>query len=71
MPVHREKIRKQLGDAAVFASSQLAFLRPASVAVLGALAENTLDYKELMPMYLRAPSAERNRKLVEAAKNGR
>ena len=57
--------------AAVFAPPQLAFLRPASVAVLGAMMEHTLNYKELMPMYLRAPSAERNRKLVEAAQNGR
>ncbi len=71
MPVHKEKIRAILGDAAVFAPPQLAFLRPASVAVLGAMMEHTLNYKELMPMYLRAPSAERNRKLVEAAQNGR
>lgn len=70
MPVHRDAIRAKMGEAAVFAVPHLAFLRPGAVAVLGNACEKTLSYKELMPMYLRAPSAERNRKLVEAAKNG-
>ncbi len=67
MPVHRRAILESMGDCAVFASPQHAFLRPASVAVLGAMAAETLKYTELMPLYLRAPSAERNRRLVEAA----
>ena len=67
MPVHRERIAALMGDRAVFAAPQQAYLRPASVAWLGSLAEETVDYRELMPLYLRAPSAERNRRLVEAA----
>lgn len=67
MPVHREKLTELLGEDAVFAQPQNAFLRPAAAAVLAARAQVTLDYLSLMPLYLRAPSAERNRKLVEAA----
>ncbi|MCH5286882.1 MAG: tRNA (adenosine(37)-N6)-threonylcarbamoyltransferase complex dimerization subunit type 1 TsaB [Christensenellaceae bacterium] len=67
MPVHREKIAAMLGDRAVFAPPHQAYLRPGSVAYLASLTEETVDYRELMPLYLRAPSAERNRKLVEAA----
>lgn len=67
MPVHRERIVALLGDKAVFAAPQQAYLRPSSVAWLASLSEETVDYRTLMPLYLRAPSAERNRKLVEAA----
>lgn len=67
MPVHREKLTVLLGESAVFAPPHLAYLRPASVAQLAAQTDETLDYLALMPMYLRAPNAERNRKLVEAA----
>ena len=69
MPVHRARLTELLGDAAVFAPPQNAYLRPASVAALAMNCEELLDYTELMPMYLRAPSAERNKKLMEAAKN--
>lgn len=67
MPVHRAKLQALLGDAAVMAVPQLAFLRPATVAYLGAKATEEVDYRTLAPMYLRAPNAERNKKLVEAA----
>lgn len=67
MPVHRARIAQLLGDAAVFAAPQHAFLRPAAVAALGALATQEMDYLTLMPMYLRAPSAERCKQLMEAA----
>ena len=67
MPVHREKIAALMGERAVFAAPQLAYLRPSAVAWLAAQAEETVDYLALQPLYLRAPSAERNRKLVEAA----
>ena len=67
MPVHRAKLTELLGDAAVFAQPHMAFLRPASAAHLASLEGNEVDYLALMPMYLRAPSAERNRRLVEAA----
>lgn len=67
MPVHRGRLQAMLGDAAVMAAPQLAFLRPATVAYLGSLATEEEDYRTLAPMYLRAPNAERNKKLVEAA----
>ena len=71
MPVHRAKLEKLLGDAAVFATPQQAFLRPASVAYLAALAEDTVDYLALEPLYLRAPNAALNKKLTEGLANGK
>lgn len=67
MPVQREKLSALLGEKAVFALPQQAYLRPGAVAYLGSMEEKELDYLQLMPMYLRAPNAERNRRLVEAA----
>lgn len=67
MPVQRAKLAELLGNKAVFAQPQQAYLRPGAVAHLGSLATEELDYLQLMPMYLRAPNAERNRRLVEAA----
>ena len=66
MPVHRARLTELLGDAAVFAPVHMAFLRPGAVAYLASLTEETVDYLTLMPMYLRAPNAERNRRLMEA-----
>lgn len=66
MTAHREKIASLLPDTAVFAPAHQAYLRPASVAWLAAGMTETVDYRELMPMYLRAPGAERNKKLMEA-----
>ena len=66
MPVHRARLTELLGDAAVFAPAHMAFLRPGAVAYLASQAEETVDYLALMPMYLRAPNAERNRRLMEA-----
>lgn len=71
MPVHRAKLEKLLGDAAVFAKPQLAFLRPASVAYLASLQEETVDYRSLEPLYLRAPNAALNKKLTEGLANGK
>ena len=71
MPVHREKLTKLLGDAAVFAKPALAFLRPASVAYLASLTEDTVDYLALEPLYLRAPNAALNKKLTGGLQNGK
>jgi len=68
MPVHRARLEALLGDQAVFAPPHLAYLQPDSAAYLASLEEKTVDYRELMPMYLRAPNAERNKKLTEAAR---
>lgn len=66
MPVHREKLAALLGDSAVFAPPQLSYLRPASVAFLASRAAETVDYRTLMPLYLRPPHADKNKKLLEA-----
>ena len=71
MQVHRARLEKLLGDQAVFAAPQLAFLRPASVAALAAAAEETVDYLALEPLYLRAPNAALNKKLTEGLKDGK
>ncbi len=71
MPVHRSRLEALLGDAAVFAKPQNAFLRPASVAYLASLAEETVDYLTLEPLYLRAPNAALNKKLTEGLPNGK
>ncbi|MDO4484307.1 MAG: tRNA (adenosine(37)-N6)-threonylcarbamoyltransferase complex dimerization subunit type 1 TsaB [Clostridia bacterium] len=67
MPVHHKRLTELLGEQAVFAEPQQAFLRPAAAANLAAAKKERLTWKELEPMYLRAPNAERCKKLVEAA----
>ena len=67
MPVQRARLQALLGEKAVFAAPQHAYLRPAAAAWLGSLEETEVDYLQLMPMYLRAPNAERNKRLTEAA----
>lgn len=69
MPVHRAKLERLLGEAAVFAQPQQAYLRPASVAYLASLETETVDYRTLMPMYLRAPNAALNKKLTEGMRH--
>ena len=70
MPVHRARVAELLGDQAIFASANVSYLRPASVALLAAQPDaQELDYLTLMPLYLRAPQAERNRALQEAMKH--
>ncbi len=66
MPVHREKIKKIMGERALFAPAQLSYLRPAAAAELAwQKREENVSYLELQPMYLRAPSAERQKNLKE------
>ena len=70
VPVHGNQIVQTMGAMGRLAPAHLSYLRAASVAVLGMESKNLLTYTELQPLYLRAPSAERNRKLVEAAQRG-
>lgn len=59
---YKQAIVDILGDRALFAPSHMCYLRPASVAVLAQLhADSAVDYLTLMPVYLRAPQAERER----------
>lgn len=65
---YREAISDALGERAAFAPAPLRILRPLSVALLAqAYHERAVDYLTLMPLYLRAPQAERCRALKEAA----
>ena len=66
MPVHRERIAEILGEKARFAPPHLAFLCPASAAFLAwEKREEAVEYKNLSPLYLRPPQAERQRNLRE------
>lgn len=68
MPVHREKIAATLGDRAVFAPAQMAYLRPAAAAeVAWQKKAEAVDFQALQPLYLRPPSAERQKNLKERA----
>jgi tRNA threonylcarbamoyladenosine biosynthesis protein TsaB len=59
---YREPILNIMGERACFAPPHLACLRPASVAWLARLkSAEASDYLSLMPLYLRAPQAERER----------
>ena len=64
MPVHRNAIQGILGDRALFAPAHLAFLRPAAAAFLAwNKLDQAVDYKNLSPLYLRPPQAERQKNL--------
>lgn len=59
---YQKAIEDILGDRAVFAPAHMRYLRPASVALLADLRKDeAVDYLTLMPVYLRAPQAERER----------
>ncbi len=64
--IHRGMIEAALHDKALFAPAHARFLRPLSVALLADhCKEQAVDYLMLMPYYLRAPQAERQRKSRE------
>ena len=66
MPVHRQAIENILGEKALFAPPHLMFLRPASAAFLAwEKREEAVEYKNLSPLYLRPPQAERQKNLRE------
>ena len=55
-----------MGERALFAPPHLAFLRPAAAAALAwENRDGAVDYLSLEPLYLRAPSAERQKNLKE------
>lgn len=70
MTAHQAKLKELLGDAAVIPPAHLGYLRPSAVAVIADRTEKTEDYLSLMPLYLRAPNAEKNKKLMEAMARG-
>lgn len=56
----KDKIKEILGDNAVFPTDNLIFQRASSIA-MAAFGEEGIDEKELQPIYLRRPQAERER----------
>lgn len=59
---YRKAIEEQLGERALFAPAHMSYLRPSSVALLAHEHQaDAVDYLTLMPVYLRAPQAERER----------
>lgn len=73
-PGFEAAIRERLGDKAHFAQPQHNGLRAGSACALAArrleAGEAPLDYITLLPLYLRAPQAERERAAREGAKHG-
>ena len=73
-PGFEAAIRERLGDKAHFAQPQHNGLRAGSACALAArrleAGETPLDYITLLPLYLRAPQAERERAAREGAKHG-
>ena len=66
MPVHWQKIEEALGSRAQFAPPHLAFLRPAAAAWLAwNKRDEAVEYRNLSPLYLRPPQAERQKNLRE------
>ena len=60
--VHYDKARALLGERAVKAPANMAYLRAASACVLAALdKDRAVEPMRLEPLYLRAPQAERER----------
>jgi len=69
--VSEKAIRERLGEKAVFAPQAHLGLRAGCAAMLAdAYSGHAQDYITLLPLYLRAPQAERERAAREAAKNG-
>ena len=67
MPVHWQKIEEALGSRAQFAPPHLSFLRPASAAWLAwNKRDEAVEYRNLSPLYLRPPQAERQKNLRES-----
>ncbi|MBE5795518.1 MAG: tRNA (adenosine(37)-N6)-threonylcarbamoyltransferase complex dimerization subunit type 1 TsaB [Clostridiales bacterium] len=66
---YRQVIAELLGDRAAFVPAHCSYLRASSVAMLANVRQDeAVDYLTLMPVYLRAPQAERARAAKEAAK---
>ena len=69
----KNAIRERLGEKAHFVSAQHMGLRAGSACALAAkrleAGEEPLSYLTLLPLYLRAPQAERERAAREAAKH--
>lgn len=72
LKVHFPAISKKLGERAIAAPAHMAYLRAAAACEIAAnRAEEAKDCKELLPIYLRAPQAERERNARLTAERGK
>ena len=69
VPVHREAIRRQMGEEALFPAAPFGWLRPGAAGLLALRKGTVTDWKDLKETYLRPPNAEKNRKLLEAMRH--
>ncbi len=65
-PVHRERLTELLGERAVFPSAFLSYLRPSAAGQIALEKGKAVCFTDLKETYLRAPNAEKNKKLLEA-----
>lgn len=70
VPVHRDRIRETLGERALFAPVHMNYLRPSAAGWIALHGGKRTDYLGLQATYLRPPNAQKNRKLLEAMRNG-
>ncbi len=72
LKVHFPAISRKLGDRAVAAPAHMSYLRAAAACEIAAnRADDAKDCKELLPIYLRAPQAERERNARLAAEGAK
>ena len=65
-PVHREAIAARLGAKAEFAPAFRGYLRPSAAGAIALRKGESTDYLGLQATYLRPPTAQKNKKLLEA-----
>jgi tRNA threonylcarbamoyladenosine biosynthesis protein TsaB len=70
VPVHRDVIAAMMGERAVFAEACRGFLRPSAAGCIALEKQQKVDYLTLQATYLRPPNAQKNKKLLEAMRNG-
>ncbi len=68
--VHEKRIRELWGEKAVFAEAPFRYLRPAAAGMIALEKGERTDYRSLRETYLRPPNAQKNKKLLEAMRNG-
>lgn len=72
LKVHFPAAKAALGERAIEAPSHMAYIRPAAACEIASVrAEEAKDCMELMPIYLRAPQAERERNARLAAEGAK
>lgn len=69
VPVHREMLTAILGERAVFPPAYQSYLRPSAAGQIALEKGTKVPFTELKETYLRAPNAEKNKRLLEAMRH--